>query len=74
MEAWDVQDDLLLREAVEAGASLAALAAGAVRRGRALLPRTCAHTLTTRARAGALLARVHGGGGDCSLARAAVRR
>ncbi len=31
VDAWDVQDDLLLREAVEAGASLAALAAGAVR-------------------------------------------
>jgi hypothetical protein len=31
VEAWDVQDDILLREAVEAGASLAALAAGAVR-------------------------------------------
>ena len=31
LEDWDVQDDLLLREAVEQGASLAALAAGAVR-------------------------------------------
>ncbi len=31
VEAWDVQDDLLLRDAVEQGASLAALAAGAVR-------------------------------------------
>ena len=31
LEDWDVQDDILLREAVEQGASLAALAAGAVR-------------------------------------------
>ena len=31
LEDWDVQDDILLREAVEEGASLAALAAGAVR-------------------------------------------
>jgi len=35
LEDWDVQDDLLLREAVEQGASLAALAAGAVRSCRA---------------------------------------
>ena len=40
--AWDVQDDLLLREAVEQGASLAALAAGAVLSPRRARARSCA--------------------------------
>jgi hypothetical protein len=47
VDAWDVQDDILLREAVEAGASLAALAAGAVR--AAVVPQTCAALRCTQA-------------------------
>ena len=72
LEDWDVQDDLLLREAVEQGASLASLAFGAVRCARCAAARARADARARRA--GALFAPVYGGGGDGTLAHAAVRQ
>jgi hypothetical protein len=55
LEDWDVQDDILLREAVEQGASLPALAAGAVR----LLACAAARARADPRCAGALLPPFH---------------